>query len=181
MSSVFARLLTVFLPKMGKDTNFKTTEPDTKCMAKCGHETQMSGTISKFGKEMAISLFRKDNAVPEHCLQCFSDAAIACAWCGELILPSDPVTLYGSSDPDFKPADGSVVYEEEGEQSDDKHYVGCLRWNCAETGADRQGFWVFPGKVERCVSPLEHSMATGGAVIVSDLSDRNEALRVIPD
>jgi hypothetical protein len=55
-----------------------------------------------------------------------------------------------------------------------------LRWNCAETGADRAGFWVIPGKVQRCLSPIEEAFATGKTVIISDMGDIDQA-KLIPD
>ena len=36
--------------------------------------------------------------------------------------------------------------------------VGCLRWECASTGADRMGFWVPPGIVHRVPSAIEMCM-----------------------
>ena len=149
-------------------------KPHTKYMAECGHETEIVGTLSKFGKETEMSLLFDDQGKLEICLRCISDATIVCAWCGELILPGSPITLYCTSDEEFKPHEGSAIYEDE-ENSGVTRYVGCLRWKCAESGADRQGFWVLPGKVERCISPLEMAICTEGIVIVEDLSDRNEA------
>jgi hypothetical protein len=152
-------------------------KPHAKYLADCGHETEIIGTISKFGKETEISLIRKENGNFGTCVQCLADATIACAWCGEPILPDRPITLYSTSDSEFKPHEGSVIYEDD-ENSGVTRYVGCLRWECADSGADRQGFWVLPGKVERCISPIEQALHTGDMVIVEDLSDRNEAVQV---
>jgi hypothetical protein len=102
---------------------------------------------------------------------------IRCAWCGGYILPGEPITLYTPCSEDFKIPDYAVVYKE-----DPKQLVGCLRWNCAESGADRTGFWIIPGKVLRCLSPIEELMSDSkhDAVIINDLGDINQA-KIISD
>jgi hypothetical protein len=54
-------------------------------------------------------------------------------------------------------------------EDDSNALVGCLRWDCADTGADMCGRWMPPGKVERTPSPMELCLAsiqTGQSSIV---------------
>ena len=76
--------------------------------------------------------------------------AIQCAWCGGAIFIGNPITLYSpgprlgffsSSEEteaqrsrertDYVPPEGAVLFRE-----DPPVYVGCMRMNCADTGAD---------------------------------------------
>lgn len=141
--------------------------------ADCGHQTKLRGTIGHEGDQRKITLKLGENGHPFSCLACIEKAIIPCAWCGKPIWPDEPITLYLSSNPEQEVSVGSVLYREVGGK---KVYVGCLRWDCARTGADRAGFWVVPGEVERCLSPLEEALQSpSGMVIVSDLSDRSTA------
>lgn len=97
-------------------------------------------------------------------------ASIKCAWCGKIILCGDPITLYTPCQKDFKIPKHAVVYKKSPLQ-----LVGCLRWNCAESGVDRAGFWLFPGKVQRALSPIEECFASGKVVAVNNVSDIEEA------
>lgn len=85
------------------------------------------------------------------CDKCFIRMAIPCAWCGLPITLGDPITLYKPKE-GYTPPTGVVTHEEA--------LVGCLRWECAYSGADRAGFWVpdeknEKGRVMRVPSPLE--------------------------
>lgn len=60
--------------------------------------------------------------------------------------------------------------------------MGCLRWDCAKTGADRAGFWHPPGKVFRVTTPLEmclQNLQNGGdgVVVIENLNDFEEATK----
>lgn len=96
---------------------------------------------------------------------------IPCAWCGKPIVVGSPITLCSPIKPDYTPpVEGFVTYSE-----DPLRLVGCLRWDCADSGIYRAGFWVPPGKVDRVLSPLEIAMMVDGVVIVSDITDPAEA------
>ncbi len=103
--------------------------------------------------------------------------AIKCAWCGGVIFIGDPITLYSPRDKDRQMPDYAILHSKE-----HNSYVGCLRWECAETGADRAGFWYPPGKIMRVPSPLEMAFRQAqngedGVIIVGDLSDPKEAMK----
>ncbi|MEI6627472.1 MAG: hypothetical protein WCL61_02660 [bacterium] len=122
---------------------------------------------------MAMPL--SENGNPNYCLDCIAKMAIRCAWCGEAISIGSPVTLYTPKE-DYKIPEYATRY-----QNNAKSLVGCLRWNCADSGMDRQGFWMPPGKVKRVPSPLEMALASGDqVVIVSDLSDPNNLGETFP-
>lgn len=77
-------------------------------------------------------------SAPVYCDACLSAVAIRCGWCARPIFIGDPVTLYSRRDgtlPDM--VEHAVVYDQERAT-----VVGCLGWGCADTGADRAGFWL---------------------------------------
>lgn len=88
----------------------------------------------------------------------------------------DPVTLYTPMKKDFEIPKHAVVYNK-----DPLQLVGCLRWDCAECGGDRSGFWNYPGKVERVLSPIEIALATGKTVIVNNLTNRDEVISIFDE
>ncbi len=137
-------------------------------MADCGHLTAVVDIVEAFGERVETRLPLKKGKTP-YCHRCLEKMVIRCAWCGKAIFIGDPITLYTPIE-DFKIPDYAVIYNK-----DPLQLVGCLRWDCAE-GVDRAGFWYPPGKVFRVESPLERAMRTGDVVIVSDLSDFNEAI-----
>jgi len=101
----------------------------------CGHTAKWKTILTIHGHE---GVFKAPSKTPAYCPQCWAQAAIKCAWCGGTIVPGDPITLYSPGN------------------------VGCLGWDCADTGADHAGFWVMPGKVQRVMSPLEMFVANDG-------------------
>ncbi len=111
------------------------------------------------------------------CISCLDAMSIRCAWCGLSIYICDPVTLYTPKDLGKLPL-WRVLYD--GEDLKHAAAVGCLRMNCADTGADRAGFWMpgedGRGRVARVASPYEVALWTG-AVVINDLSDINEAVK----
>lgn len=133
---------------------------------------------------------------PEYCPECYAKAVIKCAWCGETILPGDPITLYSPGPPtelfistkepgeaqqqrqkkDFVVPEHAVIYQREPRLV----LVGCLGWDCADTGGDRAGFWVMPGKVQRVATAMEMLLADGGKdiIIVGDLTDPRQAIPI---
>jgi len=135
---------------------------------KCGHRTKQTGKVSAFGRTIITKMPKVGDSV-EYCLDCLSKMAIQCAWCGGPIFIGDSVTLFSPRDDGFKLPEHAVIYRDNPLQ-----LVGCLRWDCAATGADRAGFWL-PSKngrgyVRRVQSPYEALLATGvpSAVIISD-------------
>lgn len=154
----------------------KITNPfrQTLIATVCGHETKQKGLSIVFGKASTILTMPVDeNGHTEYCLDCIGEMSIRCAWCGESISVGSPVTLYLAST-SFKVPDYAVRYS-----GDESCLVGCLRWNCADTGADMCGHWVPPGKVERCLSPIELALG-GNMVLVPDLSQYPNGVSIIP-
>lgn len=142
--------------------------------AKCGHSTMRIGKITVFGETSTLQMPLNDAKGVDWCLECVAKMAIRCAWCGEPIHIGNPVTLYTPEKKDFVMPDHAVVH-----QKDPLQLVGCLRWDCAETGADRAGFWIpgndGKGTVHRVPSPLELAFASGQGVVVGDLGNMQEA------
>jgi len=141
-----------------------------KIKADCGHMTWRKAKVHAFGTSCATELPIEAGHTP-YCHACIEKMAIRCAWCGKPIFIGDPVTLYTPAKPDFKIPEHAVRYS-----ADPIRLVGCLRMDCAESGADRTGFWMPPGKVMRVMSPIEQMLATGNPVIVNDLGDFREAV-----
>lgn len=142
----------------------------------CGHRTKRAGKTASYGQESLNSMALSENGKPDYCLECLAKMAIRCAWCGKPICIGEPVTLYAPKET-FRVPKHAVRYDR-----DERYLVGCLGWNCAATGADRQGFWVPPGKVARVLSPIEMLMLGGngdGMVIVNDLSDPNDLGEIV--
>lgn len=139
---------------------------------KCGHTCKKKTHLSIEGHEGVFAIRSKN---PEYCPQCWQQAAIRCAWCEEVILPGDAITLY-------TPKKGVEVPEHARVYKREPHLqlVGCLRWNCAQSGIDRAGFWVMPGKVQRVMSPMEMLFANGSddVIICNDLTDLSQAILV---
>jgi len=138
----------------------------------CRHKTKIKGVVDVFlGKSMVpsksnISLNLDDNGNTSHCIDCIEESAIRCAWCGGTILPGAPITLYCSTDDKFHPPEYAVIYNPE--NHDKPSYIGCLRWDCAETGGDMCGHWEIDKQVHRELSPIEKCILTGKPVVVND-------------
>lgn len=142
---------------------------------KCGHTTRRSGRYSAFDDYRSRQFPLNKNGTVDWCLDCMGKMTIQCGWCGDPIFVCDPITLYEPTETAQVP-DYAVQYEENGRT----HIVGCLGWDCAETGADRKGFWMpgddGKGRVARIASPIEIMFATGEAQIVGDISSIHEAV-----
>lgn len=140
----------------------------------CGHSTHIQGRMSHFGETTIMEMPFSTGGRPDYCLDCIGKMSIKCAWCGSIICIGSPITLYVLRESEI-PAPHAVPYAEH-----PRSFIGCLGWDCANSGADRQGFWMPPGKVERCASPLELAMDPGvSMVIVSDLSDGGKSPLVL--
>ena len=141
-----------------------------RIMADCGHKTWLKARVRAYGESCKTRLpFETNNHTP-YCHACIEKMAIRCAWCGKPIFIGDPVTLY-SPNKGFEIPEYAVRYSE-----DPLRLVGCLRWDCADSGIDRSGFWIPPGEVMWVMSPIEQVLATGTAAIVSDVNDMREAI-----
>ncbi|MBI1833507.1 MAG: hypothetical protein HYR90_01650 [Candidatus Andersenbacteria bacterium] len=141
----------------------------------CGHTAKWKTVLTIHGHS---GVYAPQSKKPDWCPECWAKAAIKCAWCGNTILPGDAITLYIPTKEDFQIPEHAVVYKREPQVQ----LVGCLGWDCAMSGADRAGFWVMPGKVQRVMSPMEKLMANGGleVVVENDLTDPAQAIP-IPD
>jgi hypothetical protein len=108
---------------------------------------------------------------PEFCGDCLTAMAIRCGWCGQTIFIGDPVTLYSRSNGELPILpDRAVIYDQVRGT-----LVGCLGWDCADTGADRAGLWLpdpkNPGRGHvKLHESLYSRAAREGVVIVEDLS-----------
>ena len=142
--------------------------PSCSITAKCGHETELKGKVKAFHRDWVTTMPVNEDGSVDYCLECVGKMATRCAWCGEVIPIGDPVTLYTPKDPDFKPRhdDFSVYTHENSKES----YVGCLGWDCADSGADRAGFWLPPGEVRRVPTAFEQIAGGADHVIIDDLS-----------
>ena len=117
----------------------------------------------------------------EYCSKCWLKASIKCAWCKRTIKPGDAITLYHPAKPGFVIPKHAVQYGPPREGYSHGALVGCLGWECADSGADRAGFWVMPGKVQRALSPIEMLMCGDPQVEVvacNDLSDPSKAVLI---
>ncbi len=120
-----------------------------RIIAECGHSAYITDTVHAFGEQTTTTVPVIDGKI-EYCHRCLEKMAIRCAWCGKAIFIGDPITLYSPVDKNRMIPDYAVLYNKE-----HLSYVGCLRWDCADTGADMMGFWFPPGAVKRVLSPLE--------------------------
>jgi hypothetical protein len=117
-----------------------------------------------------------ENGNPDYCLDCIAKMSIKCAWCENSIHVGDPVTLFIPKE-SYKVPEHAVRYDK-----DERLLIGCLGWNCAGSGIDRQGFWMPPGRVERIPSPIEILLSgesKGKAIIVNDLSNPNDLGKIV--
>lgn len=146
---------------------------------KCRHNTKQSGKVSAFGKTVKTTMPVNTDGSVDYCLDCLGKMAIQCAWCDNPIFIGDPITLYTPNE-DFLVPDHAVVYNEKPLQ-----LVGCLGWNCADTGADRAGFWLpdknGKGRAERI--PTAYEAILGAKVpsmlIVGDMNNVAEAMNPV--
>ncbi len=110
----------------------------------------------------------------DYCLDCVAAMTIRCAWCGNVIFIGSPVTLYGPL-PEFQIPEYAVVHSR-----DPLKLVGCLGWDCADSGFDRAGFWMpgpdGSGLVHRVHTAFEMMLEdpTIVSMMVNDLSDPSE-------
>lgn len=143
-------------------------------LAKCGHPAKRSDRVSAFGHSQETIIFPESGQAPDFCHRCLEKMAIRCAWCGGTIFIGDPITLYSPSQSDYRPQENSAKHSDNPLQ-----YVGCLGMDCAQSGSDRSGFWVPPGRVHRVMSPLEIAMTTGRAIIVGDLGNMRRGISLL--
>lgn len=146
--------------------------------------TKRRGMISAFGEEgfMEMPLTPKGGVL--FALEDIAAMTIRCPWCGEPIFIGEPVTLYSPVDPAFVVPEHAAVYS-----TNPLRLVGCLGWECAETGADRSGFWqpdpnnIGKGHVHLVQSPLEQLLANPQAemILVQDLSNPTPGTVILPE
>ena len=142
---------------------------------KCGHHTKRTGEVRAFGKKTLMQMSLNKNSTVDYCLDCISKMTIQCAWCDLPILIGDSITLYTPIS-GFKVPDHAVIYKKKLLQ-----LVGCLRRNCADTGADQAGFWMpgenGRGQVVRVPTAFELLLsALGSALIVGNVHDIGETM-----
>lgn len=135
----------------------------------CGHKAKLFSRVKVFGREVFYVLKKGDF---DYCPACRAKMAIICAWCGKIIMPGEPITLYTPEDPNWKIPEHAVIYQREPVLQ----LVGCMRPLCLEREVDRKGFWVEPGEVLRVASPLELVMAKDSVPVCNDVHDINQAI-----
>jgi hypothetical protein len=146
---------------------------------KCGHLTKRDGPVSAFRDSITMQMPKNESGSVDYCLDCVGTMTARCTWCARAIFIGSPVTLYPPR-PGYVIPEHAVVYSK-----DPLLLVGCLSWSCADSGADRAGFWVpgedGKGRVKRV--PTAYEMIPGAAepsaVVVNDLSDMNEAMNPV--
>jgi hypothetical protein len=113
-----------------------------KHMAKCGHLTKLKDHIHAFGESVELEITNSNDI--GYCHKCLEKMTILCAWCKKPIFIGNVITLYSSTNKDFKIPKHAVVHNK-------KHnsLVGCGRTTCADTGMDYVGTWMPPGKVQK--------------------------------
>lgn len=147
----------------------------------CGHRTKKKDFMFDGHETTIMEMPLAENGNPDYCLVCIGAMSIQCAWCGKPITIGDPVTLY-VPEKDFEVPVHAVRYHEgDGPEA----LVGCLRWNCADTGGDLCGTWLPPGQVHRVPSPIELCLASceegrQSMVIVGDTHNYPGSVSVHP-
>lgn len=141
----------------------------------CGHRTRLTDVIRRNGEFVIWSTPLEENGKPDYCIDCLAAMSIPCAWCGEPIDVGEPITLYHPSEFDRVRSDALEYLPEPGS------VIGCLSTRCSDSSADRAGFWMPPGVVERIPTPVELSLMSGDAIVVTDVSDSDEAKRLIAE
>lgn len=139
---------------------------------KCGHKTHKKGFMKDGKHTTVMDMPLAKNGKPDYCLKCIGNMSIRCAWCGGSIIIGNPVTLYIPTDT-YDVPDYAIHYKKD----NSKAVVGCLGWDCADTGADRSGFWLpgndGKGKVQKI--PTEYERLTGISCIqTTKASDNRE-------
>lgn len=142
---------------------YRTTE--------CGHKTKALGTWNAHGEERLIDLNVESGSTP-YCHNCIEKMTIQCAWCGLPIFVADPISLSFCTDPDWAQPDYAVEHATGNRMS----LVGCMRWDCADSGLSFAGHWATPGKVQKAVTPIMLAMQAAEAgvetpIIFNDISD----------
>lgn len=143
-------------------------------VAECGHKTKKKDKITVWvkgeEKRISVTLKKQKNNKYKFCHKCFEKMSIRCAWCGDTILIDEPITLYSPCNKDYKFPEYTIYYNKEENQ-----VVGCLSWDCADSGIDRAGFWMYPGEVKRIQSGIEIMMNNPGKVmVIGDVNDPND-------
>jgi len=101
----------------------------------CGHRTYLSGEINAFGQTRVFDL-PIVGGKPGFCLYCYQKMVIQCPWCGNMILPGDPITVYEVSK---KPA--LLTFPEQSKVFSliPTRIIGCGGKGCCENEADIVG------------------------------------------
>ena len=164
--------------------------------AKCGHETKRAGEVTAFEHTTTTKMPLNEEGTVDWCLECLGKMAIRCAWCGDLIFIGDPITLYSPGPragffSSGEPGEAQEARKQEGFVAPDYAVaycevpltlVGCLGWNCADTGSDRAGFWLpgddGKGRVQRVQTAYEAILAAEdpSMVVVGNSGDMAEAM-----
>lgn len=135
----------------------------------CGHLTRRMDVLRAFGDRTVVSI----NGHPEYCHRCLEQAAIQCVFCGKAIFPTETpvtITLHDSLER-FKNIHGIKIL-----QKSPFLIIGCMRATCSDSAANRAGFWVMPGQVEKAsVCGAALSLPDCEAVHIKDVSSLPEA------
>lgn len=103
----------------------------------CGHMGYESFELHLLGVTYTISGSKR---CPNCTIEYFIKDVIRCASCGLPILPDEPIALYGL---EGKHHPWTCYISKEGEPS--KSVIGCLRWECCDSGAYFAGHWSVDG------------------------------------
>lgn len=127
----------------------QSLDPPRLTATQCGHRTKHAGGVSAFGKTVWLQPPKNDSGSTDYCLECIGKMTIRCAWCGEPIFVGEPITLFAPVDV-FDVPEHAVLH-----RAGTSEFVGCLRFNCAESGALLAGFWHFGAHGQGSVQLLE--------------------------
>lgn len=149
-----------------KSTNDFRAVPTSKKMVpyQCGHKYAKTFAMDFFGEEYGLN--KEIAKKREKCGDCRAaearKVAIRCGLCGFSIMPGESVALYAKENADFH--EGTQII-------DDKHVIGCMRWNCCPSGAFLAGRWSDKGFVplfpESGIAAAE-ALRTGQTIIVNN-------------
>ncbi|MGH7238695.1 MAG: hypothetical protein ACREHG_01380 [Candidatus Saccharimonadales bacterium] len=124
----------------------------------CGHKTKLFERVKICGQ---MGFYRIAGKNPDYCCSCLTNMARRCPVCGNMILVGNPIRLVQILEGFILP-DCAVWRDPTLRDPEISWFVACLE--CADTVAERSGFWVPPGRVRRVKSLFQLASENGHAV-----------------
>ncbi len=134
---------------------------ETKAFS-CGHIGPKWFVLDTYG--IRTKRFEDSKRCPRCHLERLRTFTIRCAACGHIILPGDGVALYDTELNKMKYA--SVAH-----RIDERTVLGCMRWDCCESGAFFGGNWSEQGFVPQFngSNVAQEAFRTGRPIIVENI------------